>query len=70
MFDINKPYKVTRIRKDNNDKHIASERDLVYSPVYDSYIVKNEKPYWKSSKPKSILELNKNADWSSFTNID
>lgn len=56
MFDIDKPYKMTR-RKDDNGKYLMN-------------IVENEKPYWKSSKPKNILELNKNADWSSFTNID
>ena len=30
---------------DHHDMYIATERDLVFNPIYDGYVVENEKPY-------------------------
>ena len=30
---------------DHHDMYIATERDLVFNPIYDGYVVENEEPY-------------------------
>ena len=30
---------------DHHDMYIATKRDLVFDPIYDGYVVENEKPY-------------------------